>query len=293
MSNKAALNAMSDAVFTLGTAAYFLDDQTYARRAARIVNTWFVNPKTRMNPNLEYGQAIRGVTEGRAAGIIDTRVLIRAAQGIEFLAQTGTWDPKELAAARKWFEEYVRWLTHSDKGLEEKRSGNNHASWWTAQVAAFATFIDDKPTAQMAFAWYRDTVFAKQIQADGGAPREEERTRSLSYSAFNAEALAMTCRVAQVQGVDLWSLRNKNGADFGTIVQYLSPYLSDPKKWTKEQISEFQTEGLYFLAFAGMGRNRPEYMAMYHKLEHPEGSWLSFVDLMVGRWEAASHQTRH
>lgn len=293
MANKNALNAMSEAVFTLGAAAYFLDDQNYARRAARIVNTWFINPKTRMNPNLEYGQAIRGVTEGRAEGIIDSRVLIRAAQGVEFLAQSGAWDPRELAAVRKWFEEYLRWLTHSDKGLDEKRSGNNHATWWTAQVAAYASLVDDKPTEQMAFAFYRDGIFAKQIRADGGAPREEERTRSLSYSAFNAEAMAMICRIAGVQGVDLWSVRNKNGADYNTVIHYLAPYLSNPQKWTKQQISDFQTDGIYFLAFAGMGMKQPDYMAMYHKLERPEGAWISFVDLMVGRWEAAAHQTRH
>ncbi len=34
--NKAALNAMCDAVFTLGTAAFLLDDPRYAQRAARV-----------------------------------------------------------------------------------------------------------------------------------------------------------------------------------------------------------------------------------------------------------------
>jgi hypothetical protein len=42
-----------------------------------------------------------------------------------------------------------------------------------------------------------------------------------------------------------------------------------------------------------MGLKKPEYVALFRKLEHPEGAWLSFVDLMVGRWEAAAHQTRH
>ncbi|MEO8370083.1 MAG: alginate lyase family protein, partial [Candidatus Solibacter sp.] len=48
MANKNALVNMSDAVFALGTAAYLLDDQRYAQRAARDINTWFLNPKTRM-----------------------------------------------------------------------------------------------------------------------------------------------------------------------------------------------------------------------------------------------------
>src|SRR5581483_8403361 len=64
LANKTALNAMCDAVFTLGTAAYLLDDPRYAQRAARDIQTWFINPKTRMNPNLEFAQVVRNVNDG-------------------------------------------------------------------------------------------------------------------------------------------------------------------------------------------------------------------------------------
>jgi hypothetical protein len=256
--NRAALNSMCDAVFSLGAAAFCLDDTRYAQRAARVVNTWFINPKTRMNPSLEHAQAVPHVDAGRAAGILDGRVLVRAVQGID-----------------------------------ERGSGNNHASWWTVQAAAVATFVGDDAAQQMAFNYYRDRILPSQIRADGSAPREEARTRSLSYSAFNLEALAMLCRIAQAHGTDLWTVRARNGAGIGTVIDYLEPYLADPRKWSKEQVAEFQNGGLYFLAFAGMGLKKPEYVALFRKLEHPEGAWLSFVDLMVGRWEAAAHQTRH
>ena len=291
--NRAALNSMCDAVFSLGAAAFCLDDTRYAQRAARVVNTWFINPKTRMNPSLEHAQAVPHVDAGRAAGILDGRVLVRAVQGMEFLAQTGAWDPKDQAAVRRWFEEYLQWLTHSRNGIDERGSGNNHASWWTVQAAAVATFVGDDAAQQMAFNYYRDRILPSQIRADGSAPREEARTRSLSYSAFNLEALAMLCRIAQAHGTDLWTVRARNGAGIGTVIDYLEPYLADPRKWSKEQVAEFQNGGLYFLAFAGMGLKKPEYVALFRKLEHPEGAWLSFVDLMVGRWEAAAHQTRH
>jgi hypothetical protein len=292
VSNKIALNAMADAVFTLGTAAYLLDDSRYAQRAIRDIQTWFINPKTRMNPSFENAQSIPGVSEGSAAGIIDGHVLIRAIQGMEFLSQTGLWDARDEAAVRKWFEDYLHWLTKSKKGEEAKRSGNNHASWWTAQVAAVSTFVTNHAEAQAAFLFYREHIFPRQIRADGSAPREEIRTRSLSYSAFNLEALTTICRIAQVQGIDLWNLKNKNGASIATVIDYLEPYLADPKKWTKEQISDFPNDGLYFLAFAGMGLKKPEYVALFRKLERPESPWLSLMDLLVGRWENAAHQTR-
>lgn len=293
LANKSALDNVCDAVFTLGTAAYLLDDPRYAQRAIRDINTWFVNPKTRMNPNLDYAQAIRGVNEGRGAGILDGREFIRAIQGVEFLARTGAWDARDQAAVHRWFEEYLHWLTHSKNAEDEKTSGNNHASWWTAQTAAVASFVENEPDEKLTFNYYRDAIFPRQIRPDGSAPREEARTKSLSYSEFNLEAFTMICRVAQVNGVDLWDIRGKNGASLNTIIDYLMPYLNNPKKWNKPQIAEFRNEGLYSLAFAGMGLKKPEYIATYRKLEHQEGAWLSLVDLIVGRWEAASHQTRH
>lgn len=290
--NRSSLNSMSDAVFALGAASYLFDDARYAQRAAQILNIWFVNPKTRMNPNLDGAQAIRNLNTGRPAGIIEGRVLIRAIQGIEFLAQTGDWDPKDQATIHKWFEDYLGWLKRSSNGLEEKKSGDNHASWWTAQVAAVATFVGDDQTAKMAFDFYRNRIFPRQIRPDGSAPREEVRP-SPWYSVFNLEAYTMVCRIAEVQGIDLWSVQGKNGSTLATVIDYLKPQLADPRQWSREQTADLETDALYFLAFAGMGLKKPEYIALYQRLEHPDKAWLSVIDLLVGRWEASGHQTRH
>jgi len=246
-----------------------------------------------MNPSLDYAQAIPNVNQGRGAGIIDGRVLIHAIQGMEFLAQTGAWDPKDQAAVRKWFEEYLRWLNLSQNGIDEKNSGNNHASWWTAQVAAAASFVEDDKIQQMAFKYYSDRIFPRQIKPDGSAPREEARTRSLSYSAFNLEAFTVICRIAQVHNINLWIVPGRNNVTIGAVIDYLAPFLADPRKWNKDQFGDFQNDSLYSLAFAGMGLKKPEYIALFRKLERTEGAWLSMMDLMVGRWEAAAHQTRH
>jgi alginate lyase len=254
---------------------------------------WFLDPKTRMNPSLENAQAIRNLNSGRGAGIIDGRIFIRAIQGMEFLTQTGYWDVKEQAATRKWFQEYLHWLLTSAPAEAEKNSGNNHASWWTAQMAAVASYVEDEAAQKAAFAFYRDHIFTHQIKPDGSAPREEARTRGLSYSAFNLEAFTVTCRIAQLHGVDLWSVSTKGHATISSVIDYLTPFLTDPKKWAKEQITDFSNDSLYALAFAGMGMKKPEYVALYRKLERPEGAWLSLIDLLVARYEASAHQTRH
>ena len=291
--NQAALISMSDGVFALGLAAYMFDEPRYAQRAARLVQTWFLNPRTRMNPNLEHAEAVPGIDTGRSAGIIEGRAFIRALQGIEFLEGSDYWEEKDAAAVRRWFADYLHWLTQSHNGLEEKDRGTYHASWWTAQVAAIASFLGDQAVMKMAFAHYQDRVLPAEIRPNGSAPREEMRGQSLTLSVLNAQALAITCRIAEVHGVDLWHTQTRRGASMDTVVAYLSPYLAEPRKWPHEQIGELPNDSLDFLAFAGMGLKKPEYLQLFQKLEKPEGAWMSLVDLMVGRWQAAGHQTRH
>jgi hypothetical protein len=293
LANRTALNNLSDALLTLGAAAFLLDDPRYTQRGARLVQAWFINPRTRMNPNLDNAQTIRGATKGEVAGIVEGRAFLRAIQGIEFLSETRGWDARDHAAVRKWFEEYLDWLLHSKRAKEEMRSGNNRASWWAAQAAAAANFVDNSAARQSAFNFYRDRVIRGQIRPDGSAPREEARSRSLFNSVLNLEAFTTVCRIAQVQGVDLWSLRARSGATVSTMVDYLTPYLSDPGRWSKEQGSDYPADSLYFLAFAGMGLKKQEYVNLFHKLEHSDSGWMTLLDLMTSRWEASAHQTRH
>jgi hypothetical protein len=155
-----------------------------------------------------------------------------------------------------------------------------------------ASFVDNDAAQKLAFDHYRDRIFPRQIGPDGTPPREEARP-SAWYAVFNLEAFTLVCRIAEVHGVDLWTVRAKNGADLNSVIKYLEPSLTEPHKWGREQISDLDTEALYFLALAGMGLKKPEYITLYQKLEHPDRAWLSLVDLLVGRWEAAGHQTRH
>jgi hypothetical protein len=47
-------------------------DERYAAAAVRHLHAWYVDPAARMNPNLQYAQAIHGRYTGRGTGVIDT-----------------------------------------------------------------------------------------------------------------------------------------------------------------------------------------------------------------------------
>ena len=279
--NRRALGDLCEAVLALGMGTYFLGDAGCAAHAAKILSVWFVDAKTRMNPHLEYGQAIKGHNTGRGAGQIDTVSLIYAVQGIQLLKASGKLDSALETALRAWFSDYLRWMTTSRKGLDEKKAGNNHATWWTAQAAAYAGFAGDGAARKMLWEHYRTHLVPTQIRPDGSCPAEEARTNSLSYSAMNLNGYSVLCRMAQMEGVDLWRFRAPNGVGVESCFRYLLPYVLKPETWRKQQISKFSPGGTIFPGLAGLGLNSTELLRGFAAIEHSDSPLVSLVDLIV------------
>ncbi len=279
--NRRALGDLCEAVLALGMGTYFLGDAGCAAHAAKILSVWFVDAKTRMNPHLEYGQAIKGHNTGRGAGQIDTVSLIYAVQGIQLLRASGKLDSALETALRAWFSDYLRWMTTSRKGLDEKKAGNNHATWWTAQAAAYAGFAGDGAARKMLWEHYRTHLVPTQIRPDGSCPAEEARTNSLSYSTMNLNGYSVLCRMAQMEGVDLWRFRAPNGVSVESCFRYLLPYVLKPETWRKQQISKFSPGGTIFPGLAGLGLNSTELLRGFAAIEHSDSPLVSLVDLIV------------
>jgi hypothetical protein len=279
--NRRDLGDMCSAVLALGMGGWMLGDKTCGEHAERILSTWFADSRTRMNPNLEYGQAVRGHNTGRGTGLIDTASMIQLVQGVWLLERAGTIDAKVLRLARDWFAEFSHWMTTSEKGLDEKKSGNNHSTWWTAQVAAYASFTGNIEMLKMAWDHYRTFLVPKEIEPDGSCPREEARTNSLSYSAMNLDAFSLVCCIASVQSVDLWTFPGPKGVGVADSFRYLTPFVQHPETWKKRQISKFNNDGTFFAGLAGVGLRDASLLAAYKTLPRGTSPWTQFLDLVV------------
>src|SRR5207248_2301659 len=92
------------------TAAWLLTrDRGYAEHAAKHLRAWFSNEATRMNPNLEYAQAVHGRFIGRGIGIINTVHLAEVARAASVLeaASVLTRTSGEQQKVQQWFSSYL------------------------------------------------------------------------------------------------------------------------------------------------------------------------------------------
>lgn len=231
------ISKMSRVVDALSLAFFFTDNEKYAERAAFLLRTWFLCEDTRMNPHLKYGQAIPGSVEGRGIGIIDTVSLLPVVDAATLLTQSGAWADAEHEALKKWFGAYLKWLQTSSHGREESRTSNNHGSWYDAQIATFALFVDDRETAEKILRSTGERRILRQIGPEGRQNLELARTQSFDYSIYNLNALFRLAALGEHINVDLWLFNSKENARIRAAIDYLAPYADAEKEWPHKQIS--------------------------------------------------------
>jgi len=70
--------AMSDAILYNAISWVITGSSTYSTNVANFVNTWFIDPSSAMNPNLNYAQMARGPDgqNGTHTGVLSVAILL-------------------------------------------------------------------------------------------------------------------------------------------------------------------------------------------------------------------------
>ena len=238
------LGATCSDVSTLGLAFYFTNDEKYANKAAQLLRAFFLNPATKMNPNLNFGQGIPGEVDGRPAGLISARGIVDLMDALSLLENSKSWTADDRTQMRAWLEDYYQWLTTSKIGKGELDAKNNHGSFCNDQAAAIALFLGKTDEARELILDAKTNRIVHQILSDGRQPLELVRTKSFGYSSFNLRALIDMASIAQNLQIDLWHYRATNGGSIFRATQMMAQY-ADPKQvWTNQQIHGYNHGGL-------------------------------------------------
>src|SRR6186997_1722340 len=97
------LGNLENATRALSLAWYITADEKYAAKSAELLKTWFLDEHTRMNPHLEYGQAVPGINTGRGIGLIETVALTNIADAAILLQGAKSWTEADHSSLQKWY----------------------------------------------------------------------------------------------------------------------------------------------------------------------------------------------
>jgi hypothetical protein len=265
--DRVAFGSMTSAVEILALAWYFTEHQPYAAHAAELLRVWFLDRVTRMNPNLQFGQAIPGRTQGRDIGIIDTARLTRIVDAVGLLESSDAWTPKDRQQMHDWCSEYLKWLRTSSHGLGEEKKLNNHGTWYDAQVVSLALFTGQQDLARAILEQVKTRRIDKHIQPDGRQPHELARTKSLGYSTMNLNGFFQLATMAEKLEIDLWRYESPDGRSIRKALDFLAPYADTQNKWPYKQITLSKPSSLFsLLRRASIAYDDNRYEAIIRKI---------------------------
>ena len=267
--HRRALMRFSVQVPALAAAFLVTRDQRYAKQAASHLRAWFLDEATRMNPNLQYAQAIHGITTGRGIGVIDTIHLVEVARAIEVLEKSKALSANELSGIRQWFTEYLGWMTTSKNGTDERDAKNNHGTCWLMQVAAFAHLTGEQRLLDYCRERFKTVIVPNQIAVNGSFPEELRRTKPYGYSLFNLEAMATVCQILSTQPGNLFDFQTADGRGFRRAMEYMAPFIGDKKSWPLKPDVMYDNEWPMrqnSLLFAGIAFKRHDYIEIWKRL---------------------------
>jgi hypothetical protein len=230
------IDDLENTVETLALAWYFKGDEAYASRAVLLLRAFFLDPATRMNPNLEYAQFIPGVNTGRGIGLIETRGFTRVVDSIGLLAGSKALTSDDDRGLREWFGKFLQWMLDSKNGREEAAAKNNHGTYYDLQIVSYGLFVGRKDLARQILEQARQKRIATQIEPDGRQPLELARTKAWSYSNGNLDGLMDLATLGERTGVDLWHFQTHDGRSIRRALDFLTPVAMGQSKWQYQEI---------------------------------------------------------
>ena len=274
VAHRHAMIRFSDIVATMTSAYLLTGDEKYAWHAVKHLKAWFVDEDTKMNPNLLYGQAIKGRFTGRSIGVIDTIHLVEVAQSVMLLKGSPSFPAQDYEAVRAWFRDYLKWLTTHPYGLGERAATNNHGICWSLQAAAFAKLVGDEDALNWVRNEFKNVYLTRNMTNSGGFPAELARTKPYGYSLFVVDAMSGIAQIASTPTDNLWTFQTADGRGMAKGLEFFFPYIADKSKWP------YPHDVLYWndwpvrsscLLFGGVALKKSEYLDIWKKLKPDYG----------------------
>lgn len=226
---------MTNDVVTLSLASYIAGDKEYAEHAQTLIQTWFIDEETGMNPNMDFAQNVPGRMDGREFGIIDARIYWDVIDSVLLLENAGYLDADFTQSVRGWFGQYAAWLIKSDFGKKAREKANNHSVFYDAQLAHILIFVGRCDLAKRIIDGVPSRI-DDQISKSGMLPQEKVRTRSLHYHAFTIEAFLRLTQLGKKLDVELYNTKKGRSGSIQDAVEFVGSYVTRIEDWPYQNL---------------------------------------------------------
>lgn len=272
VSHRHAMIRMSRIVGAMTSQYLLTGEPKYAEKAMEHLRAWFVTDSTKMNPNMLYAQAIKGLYTGRGIGLIDGLHLIEAARSAYLLQNVPGVSANDVNEIKIWFTEFLNWMMTHEYGITEMVHPNNHGTCWAMQAAAYAQLTANDSVLDFCEHRLKEALIPNQMATDGSFPQELERTKPYGYSIFNLDAMSLLTQILYTAGYNqIWQFETTDGKGLRKAGAFLYPYLLNKPEWP------YAPDVLYWnnwpvsqpaLVLQGIAYNSKEYIDLWEKLEH-------------------------
>ena len=222
---------LANALETLALAYYYTNNTKYAQRAVEMIQIWFINDTTKMNPHLKYAQGIPGTVPGRALGILDGRHFVRILDSITLIENSNLLSSKDLEVIKQWVKDYQNWLLNGEYAYEESHRPNNHGTFYDYQVVGYALYLEQPKKAKELLTNAQYIRLGSHIGSKGQNFHELERTRPLHYSLFDLEAMiGLALYSDHYDDVNFWTF-TINQTSLKKAIDYVVKYKNNRDMW--------------------------------------------------------------
>jgi len=285
--HREALRKMCVRVAALAGAYGVTREDRFAAAAAGALRVWFCREKTRMTPHLRFARVETAAKDtGTPEGVIEGVYLAEVAVAIPFLAASVAFTDEDLAGIKRWFAEYLAWLTvEEDAGPRiaalARDLRNHHGSSWMLQAVAAARCVRDDTALGALRHRFERVLIRAQMVALGNFPAEVVTPNPYRNSLWNLDMLAGACELLSGSFENVWEYELQDGPGMRAAIAYYFQYIAHREKWP------YPADAAHFLElplrrpallFAARAYTRPEYADLWKTLpaDPPEDLAESF-----------------
>ncbi|KAI8922204.1 alginate lyase-domain-containing protein [Powellomyces hirtus] len=232
------LRHMVDDTWYAALAYFWTGEDRYAEVAARRVRQWFVDDATKMNPNFEYANWVKGrsVAPPLTAKLLnplfplphlaDLWDIHRLLDGISLLHSSSHLTPTDRTAFNSWATSYLTWLQTSTHGQHETNLTDYRGVYHDLQQISLLLFLARPDEAAHVVAAHTVPRMTTQIGPDGKIIAELVKPNAWESAVTYIQGLFVIGHMTRNAPIypDLFGVATTDGRSIRKAIEFLLPY---------------------------------------------------------------------